>query len=132
MPYDLLAVEIENQLDTTPQIVVTPDMRLGGNLRVFLPDSTIMSHDTESSLPENPAGATGLVVLVTESQTREQRSSFLKQVATDTAGVDLESPWVRVELPMRYGSEGATATYHFRTLRSTFTTRIAERSRGSF
>ncbi|MAI70898.1 MAG: hypothetical protein CMM01_08320 [Rhodopirellula sp.] len=132
MPYDQLAVEIESQLETTPQIVVTPDMRLGGNLRVFLPDSTIMSYDTESSLPENPTGATGVVVLVTESLSRDERNSFLKQVATYTQGTDLELPWVRVELPMRYSSEGATATYHYRTLRSIPNTRIAERLQDSF
>jgi hypothetical protein len=132
MPYDQLAIEIENQLETKPQIVVTPDMRLGGNLRVFLPDSTIMSHDTESSLPEDPAGATGLVLLVTENLSRDQRHSFLEQVATDAVEADLNSPWVRIELPMRYSSDGATATYYFRTLRSTDTTRIAERTQGAY
>lgn len=132
MPYDQLAIEIQKQLETTPQIVVTPDMRLGGNLRVFLPESTIMSHDTESSLPESPVGATGLVVLVTESLSSGDRSSFLQQVAADTADADFESPWIRIELPIRYSSDGATATYHFRTLRSANSTRIAERKSASY
>ncbi|MCP4941494.1 MAG: hypothetical protein GY924_05875 [Planctomycetaceae bacterium] len=132
MPYDQLAIEIENQLETTPQIVVTPDMRLGGNLRVFLPDATIMSHDSESSLPEDPAGASGLVVLVTESQSEDERSSFLEQVAMDASAADLESPWVRIELPMRYGADGATAIYHFRVLRATPADRIAERPKASY
>ncbi len=127
MPYDQLAIEIENQLETTPQIVVTPDMRLGGNLRVFLPNSTVMSYDSESSLPEDPATATGLVVLVTESQSDAERSSFLEQVATEVEGTDREKPWVRLELPMRYSSEGATAIYHFRVLRVTPAERIAGR-----
>lgn len=132
MPYDQLAIEIQKQLETTPQIVVTPDMRLGGNLRVFLPESTIMSHDTESSLPESPVGATGLVVLVTESQSSGDRSSFLQQVAADTTDADFESPWIRIELPMRYSSDGATATYHFRTLRPANSTRIADRKSASY
>ncbi|HBV66296.1 MAG TPA: hypothetical protein DEF45_25105 [Rhodopirellula sp.] len=131
MPYDQLAIEIESHLETTPQIVVTPDMRLGGNLRVFMPDSMIMSHDTESSLPEDPAGATGVVVLVTESQVDDERNSFLEQVATDVDGVDLEEPWVRVELPMRYSSDGATAIYHFRVLHATPAARVAERTRNA-
>ena len=132
MPYDQLAVEIESQLETTPQIVVTPNMRLGGNLRVFLPDSTIMTSDSESSLPEDPAGATGVVVLVTESQSDDERNSFLEQVATDVDGADLETPWVRIELPMRYSSDGATAIYHFRVLHATPATRVAERARTSY
>ena len=132
MPYDQLATEIQNQLKTNPEIVVTPDMRLGGNLRVSLPDSTIMSHDTESSLPEELEGAKGLVVLVTESQSPDQRNSFLKKVAPDAVEADLNLPWVRIELPMRYSSDGAKATYYFRTLRSTDTTRIAERTQTSY
>lgn len=132
MPYDQLATEIQNQLKTNPEIVVTPDMRLGGNLRVSLPGSTIMSHDTESSLPEDLEGAKGLVVLVTESQSPDQRNSFLKKVAPDAVEADLNLPWVRIELPMRYSSDGAKATYYFRTLRSTDTTRIAERTQTSY
>lgn len=132
MPYDQLAGEIARQLEETPQIIVTPDMRLGGNLRVFLPDSTIMSHDSESSLAGTPQDATGLVVLVTESQSRGERDFFLQKVATETTGTDLESPWVRVELPMRYSGDGTKATYYFRALRMPTVDHIAEQTAVSY
>ena len=132
MPYDQLAVVLEETLPEKPEIIVTPHMRLAGNLRVFVPESTIMSHDCESSLPRSPADAVGLVVVVTDNESSKEREIFLRQVAKDAGGIDLLSPWTAVELPMRYGAEGATATYHFRTLRPTGAKHVAERTNLNF
>ena len=132
MPYDQLAEQIKNHLETKPQVVITPDMRLGGNLRVFLPGATVMSHDSESSLPENPGDASGMVVLVTDSDSVEARDVFLKQVAMVAERVDIVSPWTTIELPLRYGAEGVTATYHFRMMRSGADAQVAELPKTSF
>ena len=113
MPYDKLALAIEQQWQSTPQIIMTPHMRLGGNLCVAMPNTTIISNDSETLLPTNPKKAIGLVVLVTDQESAQDRAQFAKRVAQEATVNDMTEPWIPVELALRYGTEGATTTYYY-------------------
>ena len=73
-----------------------------------------------------------MVELVTDSDSVEARDVFLRQVAMVAERVDIVSPWTTIELPLRYGAEGVTATYHFRMMRSGADAQVAELPKTSF
>ncbi len=110
VPYTEVAAEIASQLDDAPDVIVVPNMRLAGNLRMHFPNTWLLSLDNPhvSARPESLAhlaSARTAVIVTDQSQVASQRkliryaNGLLKQTS------EADTPWTTIDIGYRFGAE---------------------------
>jgi len=122
VPYNELALTINDQIGNAPAMIVTPNMRIAGNMRLHFPDSPVISED-QQYLAERIVAASGdtlqaskVVVVTDETKVHEHNRlmTFVNQVLQVPAGS--RDDWRRVDLPYLYGAGDAHEEFFLRKL----------------
>ncbi len=122
VPYKELASTIKDQIENSPAIIVAPNMRIAGNLRLHFPNSPVISED-QRFLAEQIVAASGgklqasKVVVVTDETKPDEHNrlmTFANQVLQVSAGS--RDDWRKVDLDYLYGTADAQQEFFLRKL----------------
>jgi hypothetical protein len=122
VPYNELASTIYDQVGNAPAIIVAPNMRIAGNMRLHFPDTPVISED-QRYLAERIVAEAGVklqaskvVVVTDETKIHEHNRlmTFVNQVLQVSAGS--RGDWRRVDLDYLYGTGDAHQEFFLRKM----------------
>lgn len=113
LPFRELADAIESDLDQRPEVVMTSNMRIGGNLRLIWPDAEVLTNASTVAanrrVPKN-------VLVVTDASSAQQREALVVEAATRFEVACFGGSWKAIEVDLLYGQDNDSATYYYRQL----------------
>jgi 4-amino-4-deoxy-L-arabinose transferase-like glycosyltransferase len=122
IPYNELASTINDQIGNAPAIIVAPNMRIAGNLRLHFPESFVISEDQKylsnrilaTSCDELQTCKVVVVTDETKVHAHDRLMAFVKQTLPVLA--ESRDDWHRVDLDYLYGTGDAHQPFFLREL----------------